>query len=147
MSKKKLFMIVLIMIGLSIFVSVLSIYGTLQLKQSQWFSSSNTNAPSYHSLDKVIISVKGKRQTHYVMMEIAIENNDPEKMKEIDNYMPVIRNTLLKMFSEKTYEQLQEESDIDKLQKELKSTLLQELSEQSFVSNIKNVLLTKYVIQ
>ena len=81
------------------------------------------------------------------MMEIAIENNDPEKMKEIDNYMPVIRNTLLKMFSEKTYEQLQEESDIDKLQKELKSTLLQELSEQSFVSNIKNVLLTKYVIQ
>ena len=100
------------MIGLSIFVSVLSIYGTLQLKQSQWFSSSNTNAPSYHSLDKVIISVKGKRQTHYVMMEIAIENNDPEKMKEIDNYMPVIRNTLLKMFSEKTYERIHERRNV-----------------------------------
>lgn len=105
------------------------------------------NGPSFHSLDKLVLGVKGLRQTHYVMLELAIETRRPESIKAIDDYMPVTRNALLKMFSEKTYEQLQQQSEIEDLQNELKQTLLKAFANTPFVEHIDDVILTKYVIQ
>ncbi len=103
---------------------------------------------SFHSLDKVVLTVKGNRQqTHFVMLEIAIETRQPERIKEIDNYMPIIQNALLKMFSNKTFEDLQLSSSIDTLQKEVKETLRLSFQGTAIVQAIDDVLLTKYVVQ
>ena len=34
---------------------------------------------SFHSLDKLVLSVKGQRQTHFVMLELAVETHQPER--------------------------------------------------------------------
>lgn len=103
--------------------------------------------PSFHPLDKIVLTVKGKRQTHFVMLELAIETRRPEHIQQLDNYMPVVQNSLLKLFSNKTFDELQQTGAIDALQNEVKDTLLLAFSETDIVHDIDDVLLTKYVVQ
>ncbi|MFN1619612.1 flagellar basal body-associated FliL family protein [Vibrio rotiferianus] len=103
--------------------------------------------PSFHPLDKVVLTIKGKKQTHFVMLELAVETRNPERIQDIDNYMPMIQNSLLKLFSDKTFDELQQSGAIEALQKEVKETLLLSFAETSIVRDIDDVLLTKYVVQ
>lgn len=103
--------------------------------------------PSFHSLEKVVLTVKGKKQSHFVMLEVAIETRNPERIQAIDNYMPVIRNSLLKLFSDKTYEALREHGTVSHLQEEVKESLLLAFADNDIVRDIDDVLLTKYVLQ
>ncbi len=106
-----------------------------------------SKGPSFHPLDKVVLTVKGKKQTHFVMLELAIETRRPERIKEIDEYMPMVQNSLLKLFSDKTFDQLQQAGTIDILQDEVKQTLLLAFAKTDIVREIDDVLLTKYVVQ
>ncbi|MEZ8761763.1 flagellar basal body-associated FliL family protein [Vibrio alginolyticus] len=106
-----------------------------------------SKGPSFHPLDKVVLTVKGKKQTHFVMLELAIETRRPERIKEIDEYMPMVQNSLLKLFSDKTFDQLQQAGAIDILQDEVKQTLLLAFAKTDIVREIDDVLLTKYVVQ
>lgn len=60
-----------------------------------------SKGPSFHPLDKVVLTVKGKKQTHFVMLELAIETRRPERIKEIDEYMPMVQNSLLNCLATK----------------------------------------------
>ncbi|MFH4672349.1 flagellar basal body-associated FliL family protein [Vibrio alginolyticus] len=106
-----------------------------------------SKGPSFHPLDKVVLTVKGKKQTHFVMLELAIETRRPERIKEVDEYMPMVQNSLLKLFSDKTFDQLQQAGAIDILQDEVKQTLLLAFAKTDIVREIDDVLLTKYVVQ
>ncbi|EGQ7822491.1 flagellar basal body-associated FliL family protein [Vibrio parahaemolyticus] len=106
-----------------------------------------SKGPSFHPLDKVVLSIKGKKQTHFVMLELAIETRRPERIKDIDNYMPMVQNSLLKLFSDKTFDELQQTGAIDILQNEVKQTLLVAFAKTDIVRDIDDVLLTKYVVQ
>ncbi len=101
----------------------------------------------FHPLDKVVLSVKGRKQTHFVMLEIAIETHDPKVATAIDNYMPVIRNALLKLFSHKVYEDLYGDNVIVQLQKEVKQSVLNAFMQNDEIRGIDDVLLTKFVVQ
>ncbi|MDD1781871.1 flagellar basal body-associated FliL family protein [Enterovibrio sp. ZSDZ35] len=103
--------------------------------------------PSFHPLEKIVLSIKGNNQTHFVMLELAIETRSPERMTAIDNYMPVIQNALLKLFADKHYNDLQEEGAIENLQSEVKNTLITAFNKTDLVRDIDDVLLTKYVVQ
>ncbi|MCG9678325.1 flagellar basal body-associated FliL family protein [Vibrio sp. Isolate24] len=103
--------------------------------------------PSFHSLDKIVLSVKGKRQTHFVMLEVAIETRRPERIQNIDDYMPVVRNSLLKLFSDKTYEDLHQDGAVNLLQNQVKQTVLLAFEKTDILRDIDDVLLTKYVVQ
>ncbi|GAA5645298.1 flagellar basal body-associated FliL family protein [Vibrio proteolyticus] len=105
------------------------------------------NTPSFHALDKIVLSVKGKKQSHFVMLEVAVETRRPERIKDIDDYMPVVRNSLLKLFADKSFDDLQREGAIDDLQNEVKQTLLMAFAKTDIVRDIDDVLLTKYVVQ
>ncbi|MCF6450781.1 flagellar basal body-associated FliL family protein [Vibrio sp. MMG022] len=106
-----------------------------------------SNGPSFHPLDKVVLTIKGKKQTHFVMLELAVETRRPERIKNIDNYMPMVQNSLLKLFSDKTFDELQQAGSIDILQNEVKETLLLAFAKTDIVRDIDDVLLTKYVVQ
>lgn len=103
--------------------------------------------PSFHSLEKVVLSVKGKKQSHFVMLEVAIETRNLERISAIDGYMPVVRNSLLKLFSDKTYEALREHGTVNQLQEEVKQSILLAFADTDIVRDIDDVLLTKYVLQ
>ncbi|UUM32302.1 flagellar basal body-associated FliL family protein [Vibrio japonicus] len=103
--------------------------------------------PSFHPLDKLVLTVKGKKQTHFVMLELAIETRRLERIQQIDSYMPMIQNEMLKLFSDKTFDELQQTGAIDVLQGEVKETLLKAFEKTNLVHDIEDVLLTKYVVQ
>lgn len=105
------------------------------------------NGPSFHALEKIVLSVKGDRQTHFVMLELAVETRYPDRITVIDDYMPVVQNALLRLFADKRYEDLQQDGAIDLLQKEVKDTLMLAFAKTDLVRDIDDVLLTKYVVQ
>ncbi len=103
--------------------------------------------PSFHSLDKVVLSVKGKDQNHFLMLEIAVETRHPERIDNIKDYMPVVSNSMIRLFSNKTYEDLQQNGVIENLQQEVKTAVLSSLEKTDILRDIDDVLLTKYVVQ
>ncbi|KJG31569.1 flagellar protein [Photobacterium angustum] len=161
MTNKKTLSNLFIILLISIIVAVATFSATL------WYSQQNTSTPNidswitkvfqsepeataqpaFHPLDKVVVSVKGERQTHYVMIELAVQTHYPERIKQIDSYMPLVRNALLKMFSKKKYEELQNQQSIDQLQQEVKQTLTAAFANTTIARDIDDVLFTKYVIQ
>ncbi|WP_428775192.1 flagellar basal body-associated FliL family protein [Vibrio sp.] len=163
MNKQPFIAMLMLAIVTSALVSALTVVGGVwYLQQSQQddgkglFSGSAlsflsqpeaSNRPSFHSLEKLVLSVKGKKMTHFVMLELAVETRNPEGIKDIDDYMPVVRNSLVKLFSNKHYEQLQGEGAVESLQNEVKQTILQAFAKTDLVRDIDDVLLTKYVVQ
>ncbi|OEE58429.1 flagellar protein [Enterovibrio norvegicus FF-454] len=105
------------------------------------------NGPSFHALEKIVLSVKGNRQTHFVMLELAVETRHPERIEAIDGYMPMVQNALLKLFANKHYDDLQKDGAVETLQEEVKQTLLLAFAKTDIVRDIDDVLLTKYVVQ
>lgn len=103
--------------------------------------------PQFHPLEKIVLSVKGNNQTHFVMLELAIETRDLEQISAINDYMPKIQNALLKLFATKHYNDLQQAGAVALLQDEVKHTLLTAFEDTYFVRHIDDVLLTKYVVQ
>lgn len=81
------------------------------------------------------------------MLELAIETRRLERIQQIDSYMPMIQNEMLKLFSDKTFDELQQTGAIDVLQGEVKETLLKAFEKTNLVHDIEDVLLTKYVVQ
>ncbi|MGR5236466.1 flagellar basal body-associated FliL family protein [Vibrio alfacsensis] len=167
MTKKQMIALFITMIITSALVSAATVAsGIWYLNKSTQASSSATGAlldlsslpfmsqeapksetPSFHPLEKVVLTIKGKKQSHFVMLELAIETRNAEGIKDIDNYMPVVKNSLLKLFSDKTFDELQKHGSIESLQTELKQTLLLAFEETDIVHDIDDVLLTKYVVQ
>lgn len=163
MTKKQMIVLFALMVFTSFIVSAATIIGSVwYLKHtsqdtSDFWSQSPLSflshekttdiPPIFHELDKVVLSVKGKRQTHFVMLEIAIETRRPERIQSIDNYMPVVRNALLKLFSDKTYDDLRQNGSVDLLQNQVKQTVLLAFENTDLVEGIDDVLLTKYVVQ
>ncbi|EGA65709.1 flagellar basal body-associated FliL family protein [Vibrio brasiliensis] len=165
MTKQQLIAIFFAMIITSALVSAATVVGGLWfLKQSGSETESKdlfadsplafltqppapSRTPSFHELDKIVLSVKGKRQTHFVMLEVAVETRRPERIESIDDYMPIVRNSLLKLFSDKTYDDLRQDGAVNQLQNQVKQTVLLALENTDIVAEIDDVLLTKYVVQ
>lgn len=160
MTKKQLSLMFAGMTLLSLIVSAVTLTGAIwYMKNSASLSLDQIAAqlpfqsepepvqPTFHQLDKLVLSVKGQRQTHFVMLELAVKTRFPEQIQGIDDYMPVVRNSLLKLFSQKRYETLQQAQTIDALQDEVKQTLLAAFADTRFADHIDDVLFTKYVIQ
>ncbi|EEX31793.1 flagellar biosynthesis protein FliL [Vibrio coralliilyticus ATCC BAA-450] len=81
------------------------------------------------------------------MLEVAIETRRPERIQNIDDYMPIVRNSLLKLFSDKTYEDLHQDGAVNLLQNQVKQTVLLAFEKTDILRDIDDVLLTKYVVQ
>ncbi|MGR5456379.1 flagellar basal body-associated FliL family protein, partial [Vibrio alfacsensis] len=95
----------------------------------------------------VVLSVRGKKQTHFVMIELAVETRRPDRLQNINDYMPIVRNAMLNLFSQKTYEDLHGEQALASLQDEVKNTVMMAFAKTEVIRDIDDVLLTKYVVQ
>jgi flagellar FliL protein len=160
MTKQQFIAVFIMMILTSVVVSAATVFGAAwYFKNSPGSELANSpfsfltdertsyQGPSFHPLEKLVLSVKGKKQTHFVMLEMAVETRRPDRIENIDNYMPVVRNAVLKLFSQKTYDDLHGADKIEKLQAEVKQTVLDAFARTDVVRDIDDILLTKYVVQ
>lgn len=162
MTKPQLFAMFIAMIVTSALVSATTVFGAAwYLKQAgddrsmiedtplSFLTQDNQSSqgPSFQSLDKVVLSVRGKKQTHFVMIELAVETRRPDRLQNINDYMPIVRNAMLNLFSQKLNEDLHGEQALASLQDEVKNTVMMAFAKTEVIRDIDDVLLTKYVVQ
>ncbi|WP_299010282.1 flagellar basal body-associated protein FliL [uncultured Shewanella sp.] len=101
----------------------------------------------YYPLDRFVISVPGDQYPHYLLLEMALKsssNNVKHKLTEAD---PVIRNALMRMFSSKSFEQINDPTQLEPLQQEAKTLLSNLFVEHQYKIDLEDLLFTRIVIQ
>jgi flagellar FliL protein len=101
----------------------------------------------FYPLDKFIISIPGEKYPHYLLLELALKSNNQELQPVLNEADPLIRNSLMKMFSRKKFQELNNNDQLDSLQSEALVNIVKVLMEHEFPSDIDEVLFTRMVIQ
>lgn len=101
----------------------------------------------FYPLEKFIISIPGEKYPHYLLLELALKSSNPELQAVLNEADPLIRNSLMKMFSRKKFEDLNNNDQLDSLQSEALVHIVKVLIEHKFPSDIDEVLFTRMVIQ
>lgn len=150
--------IIITVIGALLLV-VVSIAGTfLLLKHTgtgqSLFQTEPAQAPSvskkplFKPLDKFVISIDGENTRHYLMLEMTLVTHTQSQMDSYDEYMPIIRNSLVQYFSQLNEAQLGEElHHVEHLQVTLQERLKSTLQNYGFQAALDEVLITKFVVQ
>lgn len=101
----------------------------------------------YYPLEKFIMSIPGDKYPHYMLLEMTVKSRNPLLESVLLEADPVIRNSLMKMFSRKTFQELNNLDQLESLQSEALVMIVKVLSENDFQSDIDEVLFTRMVIQ
>ncbi|ABZ78805.1 flagellar basal body-associated protein FliL [Shewanella halifaxensis HAW-EB4] len=101
----------------------------------------------FYPLDKFVISVPGDEFPHYLLLEMAFKSRSQNAASTLEQADPVIKNSLMKMFSNKHFNELNNAQQFDSLQKEAHSLLSAVLAENDFDIELDDVLFTRMVIQ
>lgn len=102
---------------------------------------------SYVSLDKVILTVNGRRIDHLVLIEVAIKTRKPELFEDRAQLMPVIQNRLLRLFSENFNEDIIIKEAIDLIELEVEETIDIAMLEIGEIQTIDQVMVTSFILQ
>ncbi|ACJ31738.1 Flagellar basal body-associated protein FliL [Shewanella piezotolerans WP3] len=101
----------------------------------------------FYPLDKFVISVPGDDYPHYLLLEMAFKSRSKNVESTIKQADPVIRNSLMKMFAKKHFNELNDSQQFESLQKEAHQLLTVVLAENEFSIELDDVLFTRMVIQ
>ncbi|WP_345332482.1 flagellar basal body-associated FliL family protein [Ferrimonas pelagia] len=107
-----------------------------------------SNAQSrFHTMDRFVISVPGEQFQHYVQLELAIKSSTDGFEELLVEAEPLVQNSLMRLFTGKTYQQLSQLSDLDSLQNEVKLALTATFVENDYAMDFEDVLFTRLVVQ
>ncbi|WP_299809731.1 flagellar basal body-associated protein FliL [uncultured Shewanella sp.] len=101
----------------------------------------------FYPLEKFVISIPGDEYPHYLLLEMAFKSRSQNAETTIKQADPVIKNSLMKMFSHKHFNELNNAQQFESLQKEAHSLLSTVLAENDFAIELDDVLFTRMVIQ
>ncbi|GIU22989.1 flagellar basal body-associated protein FliL [Shewanella sp. MBTL60-007] len=101
----------------------------------------------FYPLDKFVISIPGDEYPHYLLLELAFKSRSKNVESTIKQADPVIKNSLMKMFSHKHFNELNNAQQFESLQKEAHGILSTVLAENDFAIELDDVLFTRMVIQ
>ncbi|MFT5788563.1 flagellar basal body protein FliL [Shewanella sp. Choline-02u-19] len=101
----------------------------------------------FYPLDKFVISIPGDEYPHYLLLEMAFKSRSNNAANTIKKADPVIKNSLMKMFSKKHFNELNNAQQLESLQKEAHILLSLVLAENDFAIELDDVLFTRMVIQ
>lgn len=99
--------------------------------------------PIFAIPDPFIANLVGQNGRRYAKVSISLEMSTPELQKEINAKLPLIKDTIIRVLSSKTFEEISTPKGKDKL----KTELLQELNAFMLDGYIKGIFFTEFVIQ
>lgn len=105
------------------------------------------NTAKFYPLDRFVISVPGDKYPHYLLLEMALKSSSPNVSRTLKEADPLVRNSLMKMFSRKHFNQLNDSHQLETLQKEALILLSGVLSDNHYPIELEDVLFTRMVIQ
>ena len=106
-----------------------------------------TNTAKFYPLDRFVISVPGDNLPHYLLLEMALKSRSNNVSTILSEADPLVRNSLMKMFSRKHFNQLNDSNQLESLQQEALVLLSEVLAENKYEIELDEVLFTRMVIQ
>lgn len=110
-------------------------------------SEKEVKTAQFYPLEKFVISIPGDEYPHYLLLEMAFKSRSANVAHTIQQADPVIRNSLMKMFSKKHFNELNNSEQFESLQKEAHGLLSVVLANNDFAIELDEVLFTRMVIQ
>ncbi|MBU0943424.1 MAG: flagellar basal body-associated FliL family protein [Proteobacteria bacterium] len=105
--------------------------------------SQNSDIGPMVDIKEFIVNIISEDESHYVKAALTIELNKEEALEEVNKRMPQIRDAILLLVGNKTYEELHDLQG----KKQLKAELVSKIN--SFLQNgkIKAIYFTDFVVQ
>ena len=100
-------------------------------------------APSYFTLDNLVVNPAGTQGTRFLVATLAIRVSEKGSNEELQAHDPEIRDALLNLLSARTVDQLSNGSIRDSLKVELKNTIESVIG----AGKIASLLLPQFVLQ
>jgi len=94
-------------------------------------------------IKEFIVNIISEQGTHYVKASLTLELNDEAAQEEVEKRMPQIRDAVLLLIGNKTFEELQDLQGKKQLKAEIKSKINSFLK----TGRVKHVYLTDFVVQ
>ena len=85
----------------------------------------------------------GQNGRRYVKAQIALELSSPELQKEVTTKILLIKDTIIRVMSSKTFEEISTPKGRDKLKEEI----MQEINTYMVDGYIKSILFSEFIIQ
>ena len=94
-------------------------------------------------IKEFVVNIIGQDAAHYVKASLSLELDKDTTMEEVNKRMPQIRDAILLLISNKTFEELQDIQGKNQVKADLKSKLNSILK----TGQVSNVYLTDFVVQ
>ncbi len=101
----------------------------------------------YYPLKRLVVTVPGEDYSHYLLLEMAIKSESEEVKTTLEEADSLVKNTLMKLFARKNYQELNNPDRVDALQTEVRLALSKVLIDNHYDLNVDQVLFTRMVIQ
>lgn len=99
--------------------------------------------PTFVIPEPFVVNLMGQNGRRYVKASIALELSSPELQKEVTTKLLLIKDTIIRVMSSKTFEEISTPKGRDKLKEEI----LQEINSYMVDGYIKSVLFSEFIIQ
>lgn len=99
--------------------------------------------PTFSIPEPFVVNLMGQNGRRYVKAQIALELSNPELQKEVTTKLLLIKDTIIRVMSSKTFEEISTPKGRDKLKEEM----LQEINSYMVDGYIKSIFFSEFVIQ
>ncbi|MCH1929368.1 flagellar basal body-associated FliL family protein [Shewanella sp. A25] len=102
----------------------------------------------YYPLSRFVVSVSDDLQSRYLVLQLSLATKDPLFLEELKTKAPLLRNVLVKRFTNTTREQAKQTlEDVTVLQQELLEQFNLVLEQPKAASKLEQVLVTDVFLQ
>lgn len=95
------------------------------------------------NIEEFIVNIISGDTAHYVKASLTVELTNEEVKIEVENRMPQMRDTILLLIGNKTYEELQDLQG----KKQLKAELMSKINSFLQTGKVKSIYFTNFVVQ
>lgn len=133
--------------ALNLLFIFLMAFTSVEAKGTQGVSTKGTASNKPLSIltipEPFVVNLMGQNGRRYVKASIALELSSPELQKEVTTKLLLIKDTIIRVMSSKTFEEISTPKGRDKLKEEI----LQEINSYMVDGYIKSVLFSEFIIQ
>ncbi len=103
----------------------------------------NSNIGPMVNIDEFIVNIISAENSHYVKASFTLELNNEVVREEVERRMPQIRDSILLLLGNKTYDELQDLQG----KKQLKAELTSKINSFLVTGRVKSIYFTQFVVQ
>jgi flagellar protein FliL len=95
----------------------------------------------------LVVNFQGEGRVRFVQVGVVVSSREQRAIDAVERHMPVIRNNLIMLLSDKTYEELNSSEGKEQARREVLETVQQVLLDRTGEGGIEAVYFTSFVMQ